>query len=158
MPFRSNHRSHAAASLTPAIALLLCAGCSSSLFEFADVEGRVLLDGEPVQEAKVVFMPTARGPNGEAGPYSQGRTDSEGRFTLNSIEEDPRTGAVVGLHKIVVSTKKARLDPNQMDVEIIESPETIPHVYTYYKRTPLTFTVPSGGTDSADIILQSPTR
>jgi len=138
--------------------LALVAGCSSSKFEFADVEGRVLLDGEPVPEAKVVFMPTSINDDGEAGPYSRGRTGADGRFTLQSLEDNPRKGAVVGPHKIIVSTKKARLDPDQIDVEIIESPETIPRQYTYYRRTPLTFSVPSGGTDAADLLLESAGR
>lgn len=146
------------ALLAVAASLALCIGCNSSKFEFADVTGRILLDGEPVQEARVVFMPTEVTDDGEAGPYSQGRTDADGRFTLQSIEERPRNGAVVGQHKIIVSTKKARLDPNQLDVEIIESPETIPRQYTYYKRTPLRFNVPSGGTVSAELLLDSATR
>lgn len=146
----------AAASI--AVCVAFCIGCNTSKFEFASVEGRVLLDGEPVQEAKVVFMPTGITDDGEAGPYSQGRTDADGRFTLRSIEENPRDGAVVGQHKIVVSTKKARLHPDQIDVEIIESPETIPHKYTYYKRTPLRFSVPSGGTDSAELLLETASR
>ena len=155
MLLRIRTHTTAAGVLSATVAILLLAGCNSSMFEFADVEGRVLLDGQPVQEARVVFMPAAQGPNGEAGPYSQGRTDADGRFKLKSVEESPRNGAVVGPHKIIVSTKKARLDPDQMDVEIIESPETIPHKYTYYKRTPLTFSVPSGGTDSAELLLDS---
>ena len=143
------------ATLAAAWVMALFVGCNYSKFEFAKVEGRVLLDGQPVQEAKVVFMPISRSPDGESGPYSQGQTDADGRFKLSSVEERSRTGAVVGSHRIVVSTKKARLDPNQLDVEIIDSPETIPWKYTYYKRTPLTYDVPSGGTNSAELLLDS---
>lgn len=142
-------------TLLAVIGLSMPLGCGGSKFEFADVSGRVMLDGSPVPEAKVVFMPTARNEGGESGPYSQGRTDAEGRFELATVEDSPRSGAVVGPHRVVVSTKRARLDPVNRDVEIVESPETIPWQYTYYKRTPLSYDVPSGGSDAAELLLES---
>ena len=148
-------REYCSAAFAAVFVIMPFVGCNSSRFEFAEVQGRVLLDGEPVNDAKVVFMPTAITEDGLSGPYSQGRTDTDGRFTLSSVEERSRIGAVVGQHKIVVSTKKARRDPNLLDVEIIDSPETIPRQYTYYKRTPLTYDVPRGGTDSAELLLES---
>ncbi|QDT69278.1 hypothetical protein MalM25_22140 [Planctomycetes bacterium MalM25] len=154
-----SHRYHGDFCSAVMAALLLAAiGCNNSKFEFAEVQGSVTLDGQPVPEAKVVYMPVASNDDGEAGPYSQGVTDAEGRYTLKSVEPSPHKGAVVGQHKIVVSTKRAHLDPDKLDVEIIDSPETIPRQYTYYKRTPLTFEVPSGGTEIADFQLTSSRR
>ena len=158
MPSTTRFDRCASGPIALVLAGVLVAGCSNSKFEFADVGGRVLLDGEPVNDARIVFMPVAQNEDGEAGPYSQGITDADGNYELRSVEESPRSGAVVGPHRIVVSTKKARLDPNQLDVEIIESPETIPWKYTYYKRTPLTFDVTREGTDSADFALESSAR
>jgi hypothetical protein len=128
-------------------------GCNSSKFEFAPVKGQVLLDGKPVDQAKIVFMPSTVREDGESGPYSQGLTDAEGRFALETVEPSPRTGAVVGPHRIIVSTKQARLDPEVLDREIIDVPESIPWEYTYYKRTPLKYEVPRGGTNSADFAI-----
>ena len=133
-------------------------GCNSSKFEFANVEGQVSLDGKPVNQAKVVFMPSKPTANGESGPFSQGVTDAEGRFVLQTVERSPRAGAVVGPHRIIVSTKRARLDPDGLDREIIEVPESIPWEYTYYKRSPLRFDVPSGGTKSAALKLETPVQ
>jgi hypothetical protein len=130
-------------------------GCGDSKFKFAPVEGRVLLDGHPVAKARVVFMPQASGADGEAGPYSGGETDADGRYSLASTEETPHAGAVVGSHRIVISTKRAHLHPTELDLEVIDSPETIPAEYTNYRLTPLTFDVPVGGTTSADFSLES---
>ncbi|WP_146584772.1 hypothetical protein [Posidoniimonas polymericola] len=138
------------------VLLLLGSGCSPSKFDFADVEGRVLLDGEPVSDAKVVFMPVGMNEEGESGPYSHGVTDSDGRYALKTQDEDARSGAVVGRHRVIVSTKQAHLDPNTMDREIIDVPESIPWKYTYYKETPLAVEVPPGGTKDADFVLESP--
>ena len=148
---------HHSVLTTPIMAALFVSlvGCNNSKFEFAKVEGRVLLDGSPVPEAKVVFMPTSQTSDGEAGPYSMGVTDAEGVFTLNSVEKKPHAGAVVGPHKIIVSTKRSHLAPDSLDVEIIDSPETIPPQYSHYKKTTLQFEVPSGGTDEANLDLVS---
>jgi hypothetical protein len=130
-------------------------GCGDSKFKFAPVEGRVLLDGRPVAKARVVFMPQASGADGEAGPYSGGETGADGRYSLSSTDETPRAGAVVGSHRIIISTKRAHLHPTELDTEVIDSPETIPAEYTNYRLTPLTFDVPAAGSTSADFSLES---
>ena len=149
-------RKHLKAEAALLLALLtITTGCGDSKFKFATVEGRVLLDGQPVAKARVVFMPQASGAEGEAGPYSGGKTDADGRYTLSSTEETPRAGAVVGAHRIIISTKRAHLHPTELDTEVIDSPETIPAEYTTYRLTPLTFDVPASGSTSADFSLES---
>lgn len=140
------------------VLVLLSCGCSGSKFDFADVSGRVLLDGEPVNEAKVVFMPSAVNEDGESGPYSQGLTDGDGRYELVTQDERGRSGAVVGPHRVIVSTKQAHLDPDVMDREIIDVPESIPWKYTHYRETPLSFEVPRRGAENADFSLESASR
>ena len=130
-------------------------GCADSKFEFAEVSGQIVLDGEPVSDAKVVFMPVTTNDDGESGPYSQGVTDPQGRYELRTQEEPSRRGAVVGRHRVIVSTKQAHLDPNVMDREIIDVPESIPWRYTYYRETPLAFDVARGGARDADFALES---
>lgn len=156
----SSHSGAATISLAAVTSVLAAVslGCSGSKFEFAEVEGQIILDGQPVSEAKVVFMPTTTNENGESGPYSHGMTDAEGRYELSTQDEEGRSGAVVGRHRVIVSTKQARLDPNVMDREIIDVPESIPWKYTHYKKTPLTFDVPSDGAKDADFLLESSQR
>lgn len=141
-----------------AVLIAMTMGCNNSKFEFAEVTGRILLNGEPVPEAKVVFMPTTTSEDGESGPYSQGVTDAEGRYELNTMDDDSRSGAVVGSHRVIVSTKQAHMDPDVMDLEIIDSPESIPWKYTHYKKTPLKFEVPSIGAEDADFALEYSSR
>lgn len=133
----------------------LVAGCGDSKFQFASVEGQVQLDGRPVEGATVVFMPISTRDDGEAGPYSNGETDAEGRYRLATTEERSRNGAVVGSHRVIISTRKSHMDPIEMDLEIIDTPETIPFIYTYYLRTPLRIDVPTEGTNTADFLLES---
>lgn len=128
-------------------------GCGDSKFSFAPVSGQVLLDGQPVSDARVVFMPRATGENYEAGPYSNGETDENGRYQLRSVETDSRDGAVVGAHRVIISTRRTHLDPDEPDIEIIDSPESIPWPYTNYKKTPLSFEVPEDGSTQADFNL-----
>ncbi|MEQ8209896.1 MAG: carboxypeptidase-like regulatory domain-containing protein [Lacipirellulaceae bacterium] len=128
-------------------------GCSDSKFEYAPVTGSVKLDGQPVSGARVVFMPQASGDSREAGPYSNGETDEQGNFQLSSVATDPREGAVVGNHRIVISTRKTHLDPENRDIEIVDSPETIPRPYTNYQKTPLTFEVSTDGKNEANFDL-----
>jgi hypothetical protein len=135
--------------------VLAVAGCGDSKFSYAPVAGQVLLDGKPVPNARVVFMPRTTREDGEAGPYSNGTTDDEGRFTLATVESDSKSGAVVGPHRVIVSTRQAHVEPNDPDIEIIDSPETIPRPYNHYRLTPLTFEVPPKGTTSADFKLDS---
>lgn len=135
--------------------LAITTGCGDSKFKFAPIEGSVTLDGQPITNARVVFMPQSRTDDGEAGPYSGGETDAEGHYSLASTDDTPRPGAVVGPHRIVISTKRSHRHPTELDTEVIDSPETIPAVYTNYRLTPLTFDVPAGGSTSADFSLES---
>lgn len=135
------------------VALATTLGCSESKFEYAPVSGSVKLDGQPVSGARVVFMPQASGESREAGPYSNGETDDQGNFELSSVDTDPRDGAVVGNHRIVISTRKTHLDPDNRDIEIIDVPESIPRSYTNYQKTPLTFQVSTDGKNEANFDL-----
>lgn len=76
--------------------ILTNAGCQDSgeSFVLAPVEGRVVLDSNPVPDALVQFSPTK-------GPSSQGYTDSSGQFTLMA---NAGKGAVVGPHSVKVTT------------------------------------------------------
>ena len=68
-------------------------GCGGG-FEYGVVEGKLLVEGSPVDKIQVEFFPT------KEGPRSMGVTDAEGRFSLTT--DDGKPGAVVGTHKIVL--------------------------------------------------------
>ena len=72
-------------------------GCSGN-GDFAPVSGTVTYDGKPVPKLKVVFSPEPVGENYAVGPYSIGKTDDQGNFTLKTRYDD--VGAVIGKHKL----------------------------------------------------------
>lgn len=73
------------------------AGCGAGRSPpLGEVEGRVVLDGEPLAAARVVFQPL---PTGRA---SQGTTDASGRYRLVYLRDLP--GAMVGRHEVRITT------------------------------------------------------
>jgi hypothetical protein len=65
---------------------------------FVEVSGVVLLDGAPMADALVEFLPDPQA--GTHGPRASGKTDAQGRFHL--VRDDEKPGAVVGFHRVLV--------------------------------------------------------
>jgi len=76
---------------------LLVTGCGGGS-PLAEVEGTVALDGAPLENVLVSFLPDPA--KGTDGPRSTGVCDAQGRFRLRC--DDGREGAVVGWHRVVV--------------------------------------------------------
>jgi hypothetical protein len=70
-------------------------GCGKGEPRLVEVEGMVLLKGQPLEKVRVEFSPL------DDGPQSAGLTDSEGKFILATLT-DSKKGAVVGKHKVVL--------------------------------------------------------
>ena len=86
------------------VVALATVGCGKAGPQVQYVEGVVLLDGTPVAEATVVFVPDAEG-----GLVATGRSNAEGRFTLTSVRGGkPGGGALVGDY--AVTFEKADYD------------------------------------------------
>jgi len=112
-----------------AVACFSLTGCSDGGPEMSKVEGVVLLDGEPLPEAMVTFEPSR-------GRSSAGRTDAEGKFTLQY--SSTREGAVVGEHVVRISTYEPQrlMGPGEGLTPL--KPELVPTKYnsqTELKRT-----------------------
>lgn len=73
----------------------LSAGCSQTGLPLGKVSGQVTVDGKPVKEGVILFVPK-RGPSA-SGPIEQGRY----RLTTRS----PGDGAVIGQHDVYFSPK-----------------------------------------------------
>lgn len=74
---------------------LAIVGCGDSGPELGRVTGTVTMDGQPLANALVTFVPEA------GGRSSTGTTDSSGNYTL--IYADKK-GALIGRHKVSVTT------------------------------------------------------
>jgi hypothetical protein len=139
-------------NLLAGMALALLCGCSDKPFKTASVSGRVTLDGKPLPKASVTFVPMATKENQNPGPTAQGMTDAEGRFKL---AVDPSTpGSVVGTCRVYISTLLSDpTDDRDAGGPAKKIKDRVPEKYN--KRTELTFTVPPGGTDQANLELVS---
>lgn len=127
---------------------LTIAGCSSGEREYAPVSGTVTLNGQPVGDARVMFVPVEKTASGELGSISYGVTDADGNFLLATrIGKD---GAAVGRNYVWISTRIVNAAGDQ---EQVQRAELIPARFN--AETDLTFEVPSAGTDAADFLLDS---
>lgn len=91
---------------TTAVGLLLAGlvalcGCGNS--NYKSVSGVVLLDGEPVPDAAVAFVP--EDPSSE---NATGYTDEDGRFSMKSISQD---GVKPGKYKVRIEALAERPAP-----------------------------------------------
>jgi hypothetical protein len=83
-----------------AAAIVLFCGCAKGPPPVVAVSGVLLLDGKPLPQAKIEFVPDLAGHGAET--TSSAFTDDQGRFTLaNSFTQQP--GAMVGKHRVLVS-------------------------------------------------------
>jgi hypothetical protein len=133
--------------------LALVAGCDSG-DRFAPVSGRVTLNGKPLANVTVSFQPIAPEGTRNAGPGSTGKTNANGEYTL--VGGKGEDGAWVGKHRVmitrlaeVVGESDARPPRGGWPLQ-----EKIPAKYNNDSKE--TFTVPPGGTTSADFALTSP--
>ena len=81
-----------------ALFLISVCGCDSKDYAVAPVSGTVTFEGKPVDKLRVSFNPSPVGENYAVGPFSQGKTDANGKFTL--VTRYKEEGAVVGKHKL----------------------------------------------------------
>jgi hypothetical protein len=140
----------------PALTAIVAIGCSEKKFEIAPVSGTVMLNEEPLADATVTFVPTSEpgADTAEVGPPSSAQTDGEGHFVLKT--RDGKNGAVVGKHKVRITTlvDEGATDNDQMDYRNMR--EQLPPKYN--TKSELTFDVPSDGTEAAnfDLTLSRP--
>lgn len=163
--------------------LVVVAGCRSDSFVLAPVSGRVTVDGQPVAGLRVAFEPMGSAERRAPGPEAVGVTDEDGRFTLETMAESPRTGAVVGKCRVRIwalpSDQKDRVDRDKVTDVMAPGFDPVKEVndlkeqlrrqgrkkaaskptgaipLRYNDNTELSFDVPPGGTDKADFSLSS---
>ena len=126
------------------LALAGCGGAGTS-----PVEGVVLLDGKPLSDASVQFVPQGTGRD------ATGQTNQNGEFAMSTFH--PRDGVLPGEYKVVVSPPLGTPDPKQYATaeEAMsgankpqpkkESGIAFPQKYARLDQTPLTQTVPVQG-------------
>lgn len=133
------------------LCLVICvlAGCGGESLSLAPVSGVITLNGEPLEGALVTFIPI--GITEENAPTSLGKTDAEGRYTLETITEDK--GAYIGTHRVTIVKEKGG-DVDDTDDSIIEFENEIPPEYN--DESKLKFEVTKDGTKEANFDVEAP--
>ncbi|MFM7243698.1 MAG: hypothetical protein ACKO40_05910 [Planctomycetaceae bacterium] len=80
------------------VAGIVGGGCGPGRPTIVPISGSVTLDGKPVPQATVLFIPVA------GGVPARGSTREDGGFTLTTFAEGD--GAIAGKHRVAVSKMK----------------------------------------------------
>src|SRR5262245_17123574 len=108
--------------------VLLClsaSGCGSES-PIVPVSGIVKLDGEPMPDAVVEFIPDPD--RGTQGPRSSATTDEKGRFIL--VCDDRRRGAVPGFHRVLIQDARTFAAPRVREGTVkVLPPSRVPERY-----------------------------
>jgi hypothetical protein len=141
--------------------------------EFAEVEGTITLDGKPLAEVEVQFLPDPEKSN--PGPTASAYTDPDGRYKLR-CEKMRKDGAILGLHRVCVIDITAiappgglalppgtKGPPGQMDTAMAprgDKPKLsrVPSRYTDPRQTPLRDVEVEPGAHTLDFDLVSGKR
>ena len=112
------HGPRAAVSLMPMACIVAIVasggfGCRPGYENVSPVTGRVTLDGIPLSEAQVMFLPTS-------GRPSKGETNADGVYELGYTYK--QKGAEQGMHAVRVTTAYTRPDGTV-------GPERVPKIY-----------------------------
>lgn len=90
-----------ASTLFIVLFFLACSGCGASLPELVEVEGVVMMNGSPLPEVMVKFLPDPE--TGNMAQPSSALTGPDGSFKLEYKGEKGLFGAAVGMHRIVLT-------------------------------------------------------
>jgi hypothetical protein len=134
--------------------LSLTASACNSQPPFVEVTGVVKLDGMPMPDALVEFLPDPE--QGTHGPRSSAKTDAEGRFRL--IRDNNRHGAVVGFHRVLIQDARTFPPPRNRwtkNEPSVMPPSRISNRYENATVTPLRHEVKA---ESQSIVLEVSSR
>lgn len=124
-------------------------GCGKgSGVETAPVSGVVTLNGQPLGQAKVSFMPATSDLN---APGSVGITDDQGKYSLKVVTTN-ESGAMVGKHRVRITA--AQDSAAEDDDETLVFDEPVPARYN--SQSELEFDVTASGSTTANFELQKP--
>jgi hypothetical protein len=139
---------------------MLLPGCGNG-FKTVPVSGRITYKGKPLAKAWIMFAPVAANISAAAGPSSTARTDEEGRFPLNYVDDPKIKGAIVGMHLIRINMLDSEMQKPGDESRDADDPKTIAarkgklQIPSKYNDTSeLKFEVKDGGTDQANFDLK----
>lgn len=127
---------------------LLAMGCGSG--GLTPATGIVLLDGEPLSQAKVTFTPS----DGTNGPGGMGITDAAGRFKL--FNPQGKTGLLPGTYRVTVNKVELKGDFEEgIAIAATDAKELLPPRYSSPLKTELLQTILAAGDEPIRLELAS---
>jgi hypothetical protein len=131
--------------------LVLCAGCGGDGIRRVSVDGRLTVQGQPLGDTIVQFIPQA----GVPGPGGVGHSDTGGRFTLIGSRLGA-AGVAPGRYRValvrLVAADGTPVSPETGESDAPGIRNTIPAPYTAAETTPLEVEVPGrGGVVAVDL-------
>jgi len=112
-------------------------GCSGESSNLAKVKGNVTLDGAPLENANVVFVPAA----GEKPERFVGVSDSKGAFEVTAPPGDYKV-LIAQLAGQDPSLKEAPKNPGGRETVRLKLENTLPEAYGTPDKTPFRCKVP----------------
>ncbi len=110
------------------VLLVAISGCGGEAIpELVEFEGTVLINGNPVPEVMVRFLPDPEKDN--LGRNSTGVTDENGKFVLKYGGDSEKLGAAVGWHRIClidIMAENSRDEPipHRFSMDLTEAAST----------------------------------
>jgi hypothetical protein len=128
------------------VVAVVAAGCGGT--KTSPVEGVVLLDGKPLADASIQFVPQGTGRD------ATGQTNQNGEFAMSTFQ--PRDGVLPGTYKIVITPPLGAVDTTQYGssddamaaaskAKKAPAGPAFPQKYMRADQTPLTQEVPVQG-------------
>jgi len=146
------------------VTLCFAAGCGpkGKGLKTEYVEGIITLGGVPLEGATVQFSPISGDYSATPVPgqpeMANGLTDTNGKYTLSSINGDVGKGAIAGEYRVLITKIKATTTetegPSGTQINTTQE-DLIPGVYRDRKKSPFTYTVVPGKNLKVDFDLKS---
>jgi hypothetical protein len=126
---------------------VICAfasGCGekSDRIEVYPAHGKVVVNGQPVDGARVVYYPIIAEVDGMRTPTPAATTDAAGEYHLESY--DPEDGAPAGEYSVTVVWPEPP-PPNAEALGVYDQKDRLRDRYSDPAKSGLTATVPDGG-------------
>ena len=124
------------------MALMLQVGCGPSGPDIARVQGTVTMDGKPLPNAIIMFVPVG-------GRPSVSETDANGKYVLEF--SGGRKGAIPGINRVEINTGRLAYEKDGKNYPAVK--ESVP--VQYNRLTTLEFNVEAGKNNTAYFALKS---
>jgi hypothetical protein len=140
-----NKKLSCAASILALFSLLI--GCGDGGPELASVKGVVTLDGQPVPNAVLTFVP-------QQGSPSYGRTSREGNYEL--MFTDVKRGAMLGTHQVSIEVQRvSKEELAEMKAQGMDVPDKIVEIPKAYRQAGALTAEVKRGSNAIDFHLEA---